>query len=68
VTSDRREETLLACHSSLPFVVIVEANDVVFSQIITELDFDEGKRLGRAIAEAMIGFNGDMYMLALLEL
>jgi hypothetical protein len=59
---------IIARYYLLPFVVIFETNDVVFAQVITELYFDERERLGGAVAQAMISFRGDVYVLSTREL
>ena len=65
MSSKRKENSLLLTFFS--FVIIFEPHDVVFAEIIAELDFDERQRLVCAVAEAMIGLRRDVYVLALIE-
>jgi hypothetical protein len=70
VTGDREMLSPVTCYD-LPvtsFVVIVQPDDVVFAQIVAELDFDEEKRSLSRVAEAMVGFRWNVYVLALMKL
>jgi hypothetical protein len=61
---------LITSYPSLitPFIIVFQPDDIVFTKIVAELDFYEGERLLGRIAEAMVGFRRDMYVLAFPEL
>jgi len=58
--------------TSLPLldslVVILEAHDVVFAEIVAKLNFNDGQFDVAAVSQAMIGFGWDVDVLALLQL
>ena len=44
----------------LAVVVVGEADDVVFAEIVAELDFDENEGRGAGVVNAVLGFGGDV--------
>jgi hypothetical protein len=48
-------------------VVVLQAHDVVFAEVIAELHFDENEQLRAAVADAVFGFDRDVHMLAARE-
>jgi hypothetical protein len=61
---------LVTRHSSLitSFVIVFEPHDVVFAEIVAELNFDERERMICAVAETVNGFGGNVKVFAHLEL
>ncbi len=61
---------LITYHLSLitSFVIVFEAHNVVFAEIVAELHFDECERAVCAVAETMVGLGRNVDVLARLEL
>jgi len=52
----------------LPLVVVLQPHNIVFAEIVSKLYFYQGQRVIGTVAEPMIGFGGNVYMLAFFQL